>query len=844
MTDKELKSEFKKRLDTEYTRFFPVEKLKELGYTRHSCNNCHKHFWSIEERTVCGEPACEGGYSFIGHKKEDVDFLEVWRRFSHQFEALGYTPIKRYPSVARWNPTMDFTIASIADFQPYVVSGEVEPPAKKLIVPQTCIRFNDIDNVGITGRHMTEFTMIGQHAFLKKEEFDQAELFHDYFTWYTKGMRLKTSEFVIHEDAWAGGGNFGPCLEFFSKGLEIGNQVYMLFEATPSGPKELRQKVLDMGMGQERPSWYLSGSPTAYDVNFPNVCKFLFSTCMIKQDKKMMERFIPLSGTLNIDEVDNIEEQWKEIAKRIDYDVETLKATVLPSAALYSIGDHTRTLLYTIADGALPGNVGGGYNLRVLYRRMMSFIEKYGWDIDLDKIIDLHARYLKPQYPELQEKAELVKKILEVEKRKYLQNKVRGAQAISHLIGQKTEAEIQEKLPELYDSQGILPEDIAHEAKKRGKIIRIPENFYAKVTERHENADKGKTQTKREEKLPLDDIPETIPLYFEQWNLVDFSAFVVSVIDNTFIVLDETAFYPTSGGQMHDIGTINSIPVLDVFKQGKHIIHVIDPTHQKIKKGDKVSCSIDFERRMQLAQHHTGAHILNGAARRILGEHIWQAGAAKTPEKARLDITHYDNLTDEEVTKIEELANKVIHENRPILKTLMDRNIAEREFGFTIYQGGAVPGKRLRIINILDFDVEACGGTHLDVTGDVYKIKIIRTTKIQDGVIRIEFVAGKAANAHADETASAATEVARILSCDIPQIPERCKELFDKWKRAGKAAKKGEALPPSLFVLTSTETTDGDALEEASKILKTQKEHLAKTVKRFKTELEKMKHVN
>ncbi|MFH1917221.1 MAG: alanine--tRNA ligase [Nanoarchaeota archaeon] len=838
MGDKELKEEFKKTIAKKYEQFYPTLKLKSLGFFRHTCKTCKRQFWSQEEREVCGEPSCEGGYSFIGKKREDVDFIEVWKRFEKLFVKKGYASIKRYPSVARWNPTMDFTLASIADFQPYVVSGDVEAPAEKLIVPQTCIRFNDIDNVGITGRHYTGFTMIGQHAFLPKERFNQPELFEDYFEWYTKGMKLKPNDFVIHEDAWAGGGNYGPCLEFFSQGLEVGNQVYMMYEATPTGGKELKLKILDMGMGQERPSWLLSGSPTSYDVNFPTVCSHLFKTCGVKQDKRLMQAFIPYSGMLNIDEVDNIDETWKTIAKRIGYDVQTLKTNVLSSSALYSIGDHTRTLLYTIGDGALPGNVSGGYNLRVLYRRIQSFMEKYGWDIDLDKVIELHAKYLKPQYPELNEKKELVGNILAVEKRKYLQNKERNTALIKTLLEKKSEKEIMEKMPELYDSQGISPEELVTEGKKLGKEIKMPDNFYAQITERHEQAGTKKTQTKREEKLALESIPDTTILYYDKWNLIDFNAFVLRIID-THIILDETAFYPTSGGQVHDVGTINNIPVVGVFKQGGIVIHTLSkkPT---CKKGDKVSCHIDLDRRTQLAQHHTAAHILNGAAKKILGEHVWQAGAAKTPEKARLDITHYDNLTDDEIKKIEELANRIIKENRPIYKSFLDRNIAEHTHGFAIYQGGAVPGKKLRIVNIQDFDVEACGGTHLDVTGDVYKIKIIRTTKIQDGVIRIEFVAGEAANRHEGHEGGILTEITKLLNCTPEQIPGRAQELFTTWKEAGKRKKKGETIPP--FQLTSTEEFSGDPLDEAARILKTQKEHVAKTIARFIADIEKMRH--
>ncbi|MFH1073423.1 MAG: alanine--tRNA ligase [Nanoarchaeota archaeon] len=845
ISDKELKKNFREEIKKHPEKYFPIQRLKELGFSRYACKNCKKDFWSVQERDYCGEPECEGGYSFIGKKREDVDFLEVWKRFSSLMKKQGYTPIKRYPSVSRWNPTMDFTLASIADFQPYVVSGEVEPPANPLVVPQTCIRFNDIDNVGITGRHYTGFTMIGQHAFMPKEKFDQPRYFQDYLNWYTKGMKLKHDELVIHEDSWAGGGNFGPCLEFFSKGLEIGNQVYMYYEITASGQKELKLKVLDMGMGQERPSWYLSGTATSYEVNFPTACTYLLKKTGIRPNQEIMQKFIPYSGLLNIDEIDDVDASWKAISKKIGHDVADIKNSVLPLAALYSIADHTRTLLYTITDGALPGNVGGGYNLRVLYRRMQSFLEKYDWNIDLDKVMEIHAAYLKPQYPEFAESLELVKKILAVEQRKYLQNKERNRQILEGTF-QKQKTITEQEILRLYDSNGITPEEIQEEVKKRGLHQDIPENFYAKVSSLHEKSeekDRQLTQTRKEETLDLDGLPETSILYYDHYDCVDFDAFVLKIIGKNRLILDKTAFYPTSGGQLNDVGTIDGHKVIDVFKQGNIVIHALEYGKElNLKKGDKVRCHIDLDRRIQLAQHHTAAHILNGACRTVLGEHIWQAGAAKTVEKGRLDITHYDSLTDEESAKIEELANRIIKQNLPVFKSFMPRNMAEKEYGFRLYQGGAVPGKNIRVVEIKGFDVEACGGTHLNLTGDVSMIKIIRTAKIQDGVVRIEYVAGKAAENYLKSAGTSIEEITKLLNCTPGQVPGRAAELFQKWKAAKKAREKKGELQDEFFRLTSSQEYSGDVLGKAAEILKTQKEHLPKTIRRFKEELESLRH--
>ncbi|MCK5594313.1 MAG: alanine--tRNA ligase, partial [Candidatus Aenigmarchaeota archaeon] len=304
MDDKDIKKRLRKDAQKTPDRFYPTTTFKQLGLDRYRCSNCGNYFWSAVERTVCGEPECCGGYSFIGDTpaKEKMDYIQVWDKFQKMFKKQGYTPIKRYPSVARWNPTMDFTIASIAGFQPYVVSGEIKPPANPLVIPQFCMRFSDIENVGITGRHYTGFTMIGQHAFVPSKDYDQDKYFGDIFTWLTKGMKLPKEELVFHEDAWGGGGNFGPSIEFFSRGLELGNQVYMQYERDVAGNlKDLDIKVLDMGMGQERPAWFTHGTETSYEANFGPIVSHLYKKSGMHPDRDMLKRFLPYSGYLNLD---------------------------------------------------------------------------------------------------------------------------------------------------------------------------------------------------------------------------------------------------------------------------------------------------------------------------------------------------------------------------------------------------------------------------------------------------------------------------------------------------------------------------------------------------------------
>ncbi|MBW2970165.1 alanine--tRNA ligase, partial [Candidatus Woesearchaeota archaeon] len=287
----EIKEEIRKHSEVHPEEFFPVKTLKSKGFSRHQCKTCKRFFWSLHKQEACGDPACSGGFRFIGQPtKKPLDYIQVWKEYEKIHKKLGYTPIKRYPVIARWNPTTDFTIASIAAFQPYVVSGEIAPPANPLVIPQTCLRFSDIDNVGITA-HLVGFVMMGEHGFFPPKEYNVEKYMSDHLTWLQEGMGIELKELTIHEDVWSGGGNLGPCMEFFSKGLEISNQVYMQYEITPAGIRELNIKVLDMGQGQERAAMFTQGKSSICECAFPPVIKKLREITGVKYDEEFMKKF-------------------------------------------------------------------------------------------------------------------------------------------------------------------------------------------------------------------------------------------------------------------------------------------------------------------------------------------------------------------------------------------------------------------------------------------------------------------------------------------------------------------------------------------------------------------------
>ncbi len=750
LSDKELKKQFRKKASSNPEKYYATEYLKEKGYMRKKCNSCGLYFWTTNnKREVCGDANCQGGLNLKDFNVDKMTYIDVWKNFSKKFDKLGYKSIPRYPVVSRWNPTTDFTMASIAAFQPYVVSGEVKPPAKELTIPQFSLRFNDIDNVGRTGSHMTGFVMIGQHAFVPEKEWDQERYFSDINKWLNNGIGLNKDEIVFHEDVWAGGGNFGPCMEYFAGGVELGNQVYMQFEQTNTGYNKLNQMVLDMGMGQERNAWFTQPNKNSYETTFPTVVDHVFTKTGINRNTDIMKKFKPYASYLNDDETDNLDKEWEKISNKIDIDKDKLKTTVSKNSALYAISDHTRSLLVAINDGALPSNVGGGYNLRIILRRTLDFINEYDYNIDIHKLFELHAESLKPQYPELSENLESVQEIIKEEVSKYKKTRKKTKKKVEKITKKKNEFNFKD-LKKLYQSNGITPEDI----KKYSKDVKLQEEgFYSKLS----NKDSSKSSKKSHKHSYLknfdgfEKIPKTKKLYFNDYTKTEFSAKIINSFihdKKTYIVLDKSYFYPTSGGQQSDKGYIiynnDKIKINSVIKFNEIVFHVSDSVHKL--DNNKIKGVINEKRRNQLTKHHTGAHIINYASHKYLGKHVWQAGAHKTVKKGRLDITHYKSLSLLDELEIERIANDLIKKDVKIDTFFEDKDKAEKNYGMRVYQGGAIPGSKLRIVKISDYDIEACGGTHLNRTSEADSIRIINSTRIQDGVVRIEYVAGKRAN--------------------------------------------------------------------------------------------------
>lgn len=767
-TKKELIQEFQKNPE----RYWKVKLFDELGFKRRQCKNCGKFFWSINEQEICNDSTCRN-YEFIGKPltKKPLDIFQTWRKIQKFFLDNNHIALNRYPTVCRWYP-LYFTVAGIVNFYRIDEKGELdwEFPANPTIMLQPCLRFNDIPNVGLNSKSFTCFGMIQQTSLYDgKNGYWKDKCIELDFNLLTKVFGVKPEDINFIEDAWLGYAAFGSSLEYHVKGIELGNAVFTEFAGTLENYREMKDKIIDMGAGWERFAWITQGTPTCYDASFGPVIEKMKRVCDVKVDEKFLLRYARISGKVNIDEYSDLRNALARIADELKIPIEDLKAKIEPLQALYSIADHTRALVFAITDGGLPSNVAGGYNLRVILRRALSFINKFNWNLKIEDVADWHIDYLKKMFPELEDQKEKIKKILEVEIRRYENTRERARKLILSLGGRKLS---EEELITLYDSEGITPEQLG---------VEVPSDFYARVTERHMK------EKEEGEKIALDvsNLPKTKILYYD--DILSFEARIIKVSGN-FVVLDQTAFYPTSGGQEHDTGFIGGCRVVDVFKSHSVIIHKLE--NCSLKEGQVVKCEVDKERREKLKRHHDAIHIISGAAKKVLGQHVHQYGAEKTEEKARIDITHFESLSEEEEEKIESLANSIVEKGLPIKKFWMKRGEAEKKYGFGIYAAGYIPSRELRIIEIPGHDVEACGGLHCDNTREVGFIKIIRTKRIADGLVRIEIKAGEVALQYMKEKEKILSEVAKKLNVKEEEVPEAVKKLFEEWKKKRKQLRK------------------------------------------------------
>jgi alanyl-tRNA synthetase len=802
-------------LDEEYQ----LEYFHEEGFERKECPSCGAHFWTRDhDRELCGEPPC-ADYEFIDNPgfAEEHSLEEMREAFLSFFENNDHERIDPYPVAAnRWRDDVLLTQASIYDFQPLVTSGETPPPANPLCISQPCIRMQDIDNVGKTGRHTMAFEMMAHHAFNAREDIDNPDKYAYEGEVYWKDETVRYCDELLDslgadiedvtyiEDPWVGGGNAGPAIEVIYRGLELATLVFMCMEQDPDGEYELKDGntysymdtyIVDTGYGLERWTWMSQGTPTVYEAVYPEMIAFLKDNAGLEytdEETALVNRAARLSGQLDIDDVDDVEAARDDIAAELDVSTDRLRDLVEPLETVYAIADHCRTLAYMLGDGIVPSNVSTGYLARMVLRRTKRLVDTVGVDAPLDELVDMQAERLDYR------NRDTIRDIVRTELEKYRETLERGGRVVERLADEY--AERNEPIPleevlELYDSRGIQPDMVEEIATGYGVDVEIPDNFYSLVAARHSGGDSedGDASTVSIDAERIEKLPETEKLYYDEPERTEFEAVVLEVIeresdDETVydVVLDQTMFYPEGGGQPADTGTLSTDDTTVEVTHAREIDGVIlHRTDGDPGKGDFVRGQIDATRRRRLMQHHTATHIIGHAARKVLGDHVRQAGAQKGTESSRFDIRHYERISRDEVKRIERVANEIVTDNIAVKQEWPERREAEDEYGFDLYQGGIPPGENLRLIHVGD-DVQACAGTHVLRTGDIGVIKVLSTERIQDGVERLVFAAGDAAIEATQRTEDALYSAADTFDVSPQEVPGTAERFFDEWKQRGK----------------------------------------------------------
>lgn len=763
------------------------------GFLRKKCEKCGKFFWTRDgARLTCGDPPCDP-YTFIGAPifKREHSLDEMREHYLSFFEGRGHTRIKRYPVVARWRDDIYLTIASIADFQPFVTSGQVPPPANPLTISQPCIRLDDLDSVGRSGRHLTTFEMMAHHVFntREKEHYwkDRTVQLCDELL---VGLGMDPQAVTYKENPWAGGGNAGPSVEVMIGGLELATLVFMDLLATPRGTVEIKGEryekmnnyIVDTGYGLERFVWASKGSPTIYDAIFPDMVRKVADLAGVEHDlsdpeyAEIFAQNARLAGMVDLDEY-SMKDLRARIAGSIGISPEKLEKTIEPMERIYAVVDHTRCLAYMLGDGIIPSNVKAGYLARLVIRRTLRLMKELGLSLPLAELVEMQIARL--DYSDWQERFVTIKEILDQEEQKYAETLEKGIR----LVKKTAESYARKKQPiplsemiSLYDTHGIPPEIARESAEKMGASVELPDNFYSLVAKKHIRAE------------PEDVVKLTIPgktelVFYEHPFEQVFEALVLDMVEGS-VILDRTLLYPEGGGQPADHGTLEKagqiFRVVDVQKSGDVVLHKLEQS-EGLQKGDRVTGRVDMHRRLAHARHHTATHLVHDSAKRILGKHVWQAGAQKSEDRARLDISHYKRITDLELKAIELEANRRVMEIAPVDTQFLPRTEAEKLFGFELYQGGVPPGTMIRVVKV-GSDIEACAGTHVTNTGMIGSIKILRAERIQDGVERIEFAAGEAAVRASQGRDDLLAGAADILRVPNEQLPKTATRFFEEWK--------------------------------------------------------------
>ena len=730
---------------------------------------------------------------------------QLRKMFLEFFESKGHLAMKSFSLVPHNDKSLLLINSGMAPLKPYFTGQEI-PPRRRVTTCQKCIRTGDIENVGKTARHGTFFEMLGNFSFgdyFKNEaiewswEFltevvglDQDRLYpsiyeedEEAFEIWNKKMGIPAERifrFGKADNFWEhGSGPCGPCSEiYYDRGekygcgspdctvgcecdryMEIWNNVFTQFDNDGHGHySELEQKNIDTGMGLERLASVVQDVDSIFDVDTL---------------KALRDHICRLADT--------------EYGKDAQADI-----------SIRVITDHTRSVTFMISDGIMPSNEGRGYVLRRLLRRACRHGRLLG--IEGSFIPELAQTVIegsKDGYPELEEKKDFILKVIAKEEDQFNKTIDQGLGILAEMTA-KMEAEQTTTLSgadafKLYDTYGF-PIDLTKEILEEKGMQVDEEGFHAsmEVQRKTARAARGETNYMGADVTVYESIDPSITSTFVGYENLAWKSPITVLTSDTEIVealsdgqrgtvfAEETPFYATSGGQEADTGIIRTaegeFKVEDTVKLlGGKIGHVGVVIKGMIKTGDQAELCVDAEKRALSARNHSATHLLQKALRTVLGTHVEQAGSSVNEERLRFDFSHFSAMTAEELQKVEEIVNEQIVAGLPVKVENMPIEEARKTGAQALF--GEKYGDVVRVVNMGDYSIEFCGGTHVKNTNEIMAFKILSESGVAAGVRRIEALTSKGLIRYYDNLEKKLNEAAKVLKATPDNLAEKIAHL-------------------------------------------------------------------
>ena len=732
---------------------------------------------------------------------------ELRQKYLQFFAGKEHLILPSYPLIPDNDPSLLLIGAGMAPFKPFF-TGKMKPPQLRIATSQRCIRTGDIENVGRTARHHTFFEMLGNFSFgdyFKKEaiawawEFVTKELGlapdklwitiytddDEAFEIWNKDIGLPPERIIRMEDNFweIGTGPCGPCSELYvdlgeergcgkpdcavgcncDRYLEIWNLVFTQFDRDEAGNyTPLAKKNIDTGAGLERIASVLQNKKSNFetDLLFP-----------------IIEHAMKVAGV--------------EYGQAVRTDI-----------SLKVIADHARSVTVMISDGILPSNEGRGYVMRRLLRRAV----RHGRLLGIEKpflvdIVDVVAEIFRQPYPDIGEKRDYIKKVIQLEEARFGETLAQGTELLTQHIetvkaagGEILDGAITFKL---YDTFGF-PWELTAEILEEHGLKLDKAGFDQAMTEQRERA-----RAARHEADAAVSIPDLSGLANQKLT-VDYSATAATVVcmfregriveetrdgEEVAVILDVTSFYAEGGGQVGDNGVLTGpLGKLEVVTTRKlpdgTVYHLGTVTEGFLKQGDKVQLELGQERKAAITRNHTATHLLHAALRETLGSHVNQAGSYVGPDRLRFDFSHFAAMSPQELATVEQAVNRSILINASIGVLETSQEMAKQMGAMALF--GEKYGEKVRVVVVGDISKELCGGTHVAATGEIGLFKIVAESSIGSGLRRIEAVTGLAALDYANQREAMLEAAAQLLKTRPEELVSRLEQALNHSKELEK----------------------------------------------------------